>query len=296
MSRCRSARCGSAMRPIADRDDARALIDQHLDSVPWLADLRGRTFYPVGGAWRTLARIHMEQIGYPLHVIQHYRIDRDRRRICRASCRGSARGRWPPSPACRAGASTRCPSPPCCSSGCCAWRGRTRRLLRLRPARGPPLQPALRRPSSARIPLIAAPAISPRPRSASAPWAMAAGLDPAAVPRRDPAQRRLRLPSACSATSPGATTPTTAPSSPSTASCACRSPASTTRARLRRGGRGRALCRDAGADHRRSRPPPDRRAAPRPGSRPGLGCGSPTRCRRHPEAAAGPACAWRAIA
>src|SRR4029077_15467026 len=61
---------------IADRDVARALIDQHLETVPWIEDLRGRNFYAVGGAWRSLARIHMEQIGHPLHIIQQYRIDR----------------------------------------------------------------------------------------------------------------------------------------------------------------------------------------------------------------------------
>jgi exopolyphosphatase/guanosine-5'-triphosphate,3'-diphosphate pyrophosphatase len=62
---------------IADRDAARVLIDRHLESVPWIADLHGRSFYAVGGAWRSLARIHMEQVGHPLHVIQQYRIDRE---------------------------------------------------------------------------------------------------------------------------------------------------------------------------------------------------------------------------
>jgi exopolyphosphatase/guanosine-5'-triphosphate,3'-diphosphate pyrophosphatase len=61
---------------LADRDLARGLIDQHLESVPWIGDLRGRNFYAVGGAWRSLARIHMEQTGHPLHVIQQYRIER----------------------------------------------------------------------------------------------------------------------------------------------------------------------------------------------------------------------------
>ena len=59
-----------------EREQARALIDGHLESVPWLGDLRGRNFYPVGGAWRSLARIHMDQTGHPLHIIQQYRIDR----------------------------------------------------------------------------------------------------------------------------------------------------------------------------------------------------------------------------
>jgi exopolyphosphatase / guanosine-5'-triphosphate,3'-diphosphate pyrophosphatase len=62
---------------VADRDVARAMIDQHLDGVPWLADLRGGSFYAVGGAWRSLARIHMEQTGHPLHIIQQYRIERE---------------------------------------------------------------------------------------------------------------------------------------------------------------------------------------------------------------------------
>src|SRR5262249_60775380 len=55
---------------------ARARIDSHLESGAWLGDLRGRNFYPVGGAWRSIARIHMDQTGHPLHIIQHYRIDR----------------------------------------------------------------------------------------------------------------------------------------------------------------------------------------------------------------------------
>jgi exopolyphosphatase/guanosine-5'-triphosphate,3'-diphosphate pyrophosphatase len=44
--------------------------------LEWLQEVKGRTFYPVGGTWRTLARIHMEQTHYPLHVIHEYRIGR----------------------------------------------------------------------------------------------------------------------------------------------------------------------------------------------------------------------------
>lgn len=60
-------------------DDERRLretIDRHLDALPWLADRQFAAFYAVGGAWRALARIHMEQNGYPLHVIQHYTMSR----------------------------------------------------------------------------------------------------------------------------------------------------------------------------------------------------------------------------
>ncbi len=55
-----------------DRKAADALVGEALASVPWLDEMRGRNFYAVGGAWRNLARVHMEQIVYPLHVIQHY--------------------------------------------------------------------------------------------------------------------------------------------------------------------------------------------------------------------------------
>jgi exopolyphosphatase / guanosine-5'-triphosphate,3'-diphosphate pyrophosphatase len=34
-----------------------------------------RKFYAIGGTWRSLARLHMRQLGYPLHVMHHYSID-----------------------------------------------------------------------------------------------------------------------------------------------------------------------------------------------------------------------------
>ncbi|GLK86394.1 Ppx/GppA phosphatase family protein [Ancylobacter defluvii] len=37
-----------------------------------LEHLKGRTFYAVGGTWRALARLHMFQRGYPLHVMHGY--------------------------------------------------------------------------------------------------------------------------------------------------------------------------------------------------------------------------------
>src|SRR5262249_17547228 len=55
----------------------RAVCDGPLEGGPWLGDLRARCFYAVGGAWRSLARIHMEQTGHPLHIIQQYRIERE---------------------------------------------------------------------------------------------------------------------------------------------------------------------------------------------------------------------------
>jgi exopolyphosphatase/guanosine-5'-triphosphate,3'-diphosphate pyrophosphatase len=60
-------------------DDERRLretIDRHLDTLPWLNGRPFGTFYAVGGAWRALARIHMDQNDYPLHVIQQYTLSR----------------------------------------------------------------------------------------------------------------------------------------------------------------------------------------------------------------------------
>ncbi len=64
------------MAATEDRDELRAIVDRHLATLGWLGEVKARSFYPVGGAWRTLARIHMEQTRYPLHVIQQYQIGR----------------------------------------------------------------------------------------------------------------------------------------------------------------------------------------------------------------------------
>jgi exopolyphosphatase/guanosine-5'-triphosphate,3'-diphosphate pyrophosphatase len=54
-------------------DPKRAVVDA-IESVHWLRQEAGKTFYAVGGAWRSFARLHMEQAGYPLHIIHHYEI------------------------------------------------------------------------------------------------------------------------------------------------------------------------------------------------------------------------------
>ncbi len=61
---------------LGDHDQARRIIDRQLATLPWLGEISGRSFYAVGGAWRNLARIHMEQTHYPLHIIHHFRIGR----------------------------------------------------------------------------------------------------------------------------------------------------------------------------------------------------------------------------
>lgn len=58
----------------SDRRKAAIMVKDALLAVPWLDELGGRNFYAVGGAWRNLARVHMQQNDYPLHVIQHYSV------------------------------------------------------------------------------------------------------------------------------------------------------------------------------------------------------------------------------
>jgi len=57
------------------RSKAREIIMSHLDTLDWLPERQD--FYPVGGAWRNLARIHMERTNYPLHVIHQYCLNHD---------------------------------------------------------------------------------------------------------------------------------------------------------------------------------------------------------------------------
>lgn len=52
----------------------RTIIDRELEALPWVAGLRDRSFYAVGGAWRMLARILMDHQRYPLHIIHHYTV------------------------------------------------------------------------------------------------------------------------------------------------------------------------------------------------------------------------------
>ncbi len=70
-----SAPIGSLnLMDIADGDVNRAssVVMRHLDTIPWLADTRGRAIYAIGGTWRSVARLHMLETGYPLSIVQHY--------------------------------------------------------------------------------------------------------------------------------------------------------------------------------------------------------------------------------
>lgn len=69
-----------AERSGGDLGQARAIVEAELAAVPWLAAMAGRDLYLVGGAWRALARIRMEQVGYPLRMVHHYALGREETR------------------------------------------------------------------------------------------------------------------------------------------------------------------------------------------------------------------------
>jgi exopolyphosphatase / guanosine-5'-triphosphate,3'-diphosphate pyrophosphatase len=55
---------------------ARDIVDGYFAKASILSRLKGRTFYAVGGTWRNLARLHMAQVRYPLHVLHCYTLSR----------------------------------------------------------------------------------------------------------------------------------------------------------------------------------------------------------------------------
>jgi len=60
-------------------DNKKALaetIERAIAAAPVLRQAAGKTLYLVGGAWRAIARLHMEQTHYPLHIIHEYTIAR----------------------------------------------------------------------------------------------------------------------------------------------------------------------------------------------------------------------------
>jgi exopolyphosphatase / guanosine-5'-triphosphate,3'-diphosphate pyrophosphatase len=51
------------------------IIRDLLEHVPFLELLEGRRFYAIGGTWRALMRLHMEQNHYPLRIMHGYAVD-----------------------------------------------------------------------------------------------------------------------------------------------------------------------------------------------------------------------------
>lgn len=69
-----------AERAEGDLDRARDLADADLATQPWLGDGSEGDLYLVGGAWRALARVHMQHVRYPLNIVHHYTIGQDEAR------------------------------------------------------------------------------------------------------------------------------------------------------------------------------------------------------------------------
>ncbi len=59
------------------RTDPKRIVVDAIEGVSWLREHVGKTFYAVGGAWRSFAHLHMEQAGYPLHIIHQYEVPSD---------------------------------------------------------------------------------------------------------------------------------------------------------------------------------------------------------------------------
>ncbi len=51
-------------------------VEEIVDGAGLLREAAGKTLFLVGGAWRAIARLHMEQTRYPLHIIHQYTVTR----------------------------------------------------------------------------------------------------------------------------------------------------------------------------------------------------------------------------
>ncbi len=65
---------GLSLMELSERSPKKAakIARDALAKAKPLENLAGRTFYAVGGTWRSLARLHMRQRQYPMHVMHNY--------------------------------------------------------------------------------------------------------------------------------------------------------------------------------------------------------------------------------
>jgi exopolyphosphatase / guanosine-5'-triphosphate,3'-diphosphate pyrophosphatase len=80
-----------AERAGGDLARARAIADGDLAAVPWLREVAGRDLYLVGGAWRAVARLHMAQTAYPLHMVHQYEVPSEEARELAGMIAGAGR-------------------------------------------------------------------------------------------------------------------------------------------------------------------------------------------------------------
>lgn len=55
-------------------DAMRTRVADTVAGQTWLSGYRGRTFYPVGGNWRAIAKVHMAAQANVIHIIQNYTV------------------------------------------------------------------------------------------------------------------------------------------------------------------------------------------------------------------------------
>jgi exopolyphosphatase/guanosine-5'-triphosphate,3'-diphosphate pyrophosphatase len=58
----------------ADVGEVDRIIDATLDRADWLPEQNDRNLYVVGGAWRTIGRVHMRQHDHPLRILHGYAV------------------------------------------------------------------------------------------------------------------------------------------------------------------------------------------------------------------------------
>ena len=59
-----------------DRANALSIVGKSLDKHKWISKAKDKTLYAVGGAWRSLARVCIAQMNYPLHVLDNFTLER----------------------------------------------------------------------------------------------------------------------------------------------------------------------------------------------------------------------------
>ena len=67
---------GLALQDASEQSVRKAarIAQERLEKAEPLKFLKDRTFYAVGGTWRSLAKLHMMQMGYPLHIMHGYSV------------------------------------------------------------------------------------------------------------------------------------------------------------------------------------------------------------------------------
>ena len=71
---------------------ARDIADADLAGLPWLGEGADLSLYLVGGAWRALARVHMQYVRYPLNIVHNYTVGQEAARELTQLVIGASKG------------------------------------------------------------------------------------------------------------------------------------------------------------------------------------------------------------